>query len=194
MPIADYLRYMVEAGASDLHIKVGTPPKLRISGALLPFDRAPLTDEETMQIALSAALTGHLVLTTLHTTTAAGTIPRLLDMGAEPFVIVIPPPNVTAVLHMGHGLNNTIQDILARKARMEGKEVLWLPGTDHAGTMRAASVRASGGLAWGSGGLDRLSGGLARRQPTRARPGSRVPVRASASPPASSKASTPAFR
>ncbi len=49
------------------------------------------------------------------------------------FSIVIPPPNVTGILHMGHVLNNTIQDILARKARMEGKEVLWLPGTDHAG-------------------------------------------------------------
>src|SRR5215216_5797846 len=49
------------------------------------------------------------------------------------YSIVIPPPNVTGVLHMGHVLNNTIQDILGRKARMEGKEVLWLPGTDHAG-------------------------------------------------------------
>src|SRR5882724_7336333 len=49
------------------------------------------------------------------------------------FSIVIPPPNVTGVLHMGHVLNNTIQDILTRKARMDGKEVLWLPGTDHAG-------------------------------------------------------------
>src|SRR5258706_5203645 len=49
------------------------------------------------------------------------------------FSIVIPPPNVTGVLHMGHVLNNTVQDILARKARMDGKEVLWLPGTDHAG-------------------------------------------------------------
>src|SRR5262249_5775319 len=47
--------------------------------------------------------------------------------------IVIPPPNVTGMLHMGHVLNNTIQDVLARKARMDGKEVLWLPGTDHAG-------------------------------------------------------------
>src|SRR5579863_2393462 len=47
--------------------------------------------------------------------------------------MVIPPPNVTGVLTLGHVLNNTIQDILARKARMEGKEVLWLPGTDHAG-------------------------------------------------------------
>src|SRR3954464_4929151 len=50
-----------------------------------------------------------------------------------PYSIVIPPPNVTGILHLGHVLNNTIQDILARKARMEGKEVLWLPGTDHAG-------------------------------------------------------------
>src|SRR5690349_13130853 len=48
------------------------------------------------------------------------------------YSIVIPPPNVTGVLTMGHVLNNTIQDILARKARMDGKEVLWLPGTDHA--------------------------------------------------------------
>jgi len=49
------------------------------------------------------------------------------------YVIVMPPPNVTAVLHMGHGLNNTIQDVLVRFERMRGKEVLWLPGTDHAG-------------------------------------------------------------
>src|SRR2546430_1423073 len=49
------------------------------------------------------------------------------------YSIVIPPPNVTGVLHIGHVLNNTIQDVLARKARMDGKEVLWLPGTDHAG-------------------------------------------------------------
>ncbi|MEN9592552.1 MAG: valyl-tRNA synthetase, partial [Gemmatimonadota bacterium] len=51
----------------------------------------------------------------------------------EPFVIVIPPPNVTAVLHMGHGLNNTVQDVLIRWRRMAGDEALWLPGTDHAG-------------------------------------------------------------
>src|SRR5262245_5776690 len=49
------------------------------------------------------------------------------------YSIVIPPPNITGMLHMGHVLNNTVQDILARKARMDGKEVLWLPGTDHAG-------------------------------------------------------------
>ena len=49
------------------------------------------------------------------------------------FSIVIPPPNVTGVLTLGHVLNNTIQDILARRARMQGHEVLWLPGTDHAG-------------------------------------------------------------
>src|SRR6516225_10984889 len=56
------------------------------------------------------------------------------------YSIVIPPPNVTGVLHMGHVLNNTIQDLLARKARMEGKEVLWLPGTDHAGIATQAVV------------------------------------------------------
>jgi valyl-tRNA synthetase len=56
------------------------------------------------------------------------------ENSAKPsYSIVIPPPNVTGILHLGHVLNNTIQDILARKARMEGKEVLWLPGTDHAG-------------------------------------------------------------
>ena len=51
----------------------------------------------------------------------------------DPYVIVIPPPNVTAVLHMGHGLNNTIQDVLIRWRRMQGREALWVPGTDHAG-------------------------------------------------------------
>jgi valyl-tRNA synthetase len=53
--------------------------------------------------------------------------------GAEPYVIVIPPPNVTGSLHMGHALNNTLQDILIRQARMCGRDVLWQPGTDHAG-------------------------------------------------------------
>jgi valyl-tRNA synthetase len=53
--------------------------------------------------------------------------------GADPYVMVIPPPNVTSVLHMGHGLNNTIQDVLARWRRMQGRETLYLPGTDHAG-------------------------------------------------------------
>src|SRR5687767_14065460 len=51
----------------------------------------------------------------------------------EPFTIVIPPPNVTAVLHMGHGLNNTVQDVIIRWRRMAGDEALWVPGTDHAG-------------------------------------------------------------
>ena len=57
----------------------------------------------------------------------------VLDEGRDPFVIVIPPPNVTDVLHMGHGLNNTIQDVLIRWRRMQGRESLWVPGTDHAG-------------------------------------------------------------
>src|SRR5580698_3019023 len=52
---------------------------------------------------------------------------------AEPFCIVIPPPNVTGRLHIGHALNNTLQDVLARFERMRGKDVLWQPGTDHAG-------------------------------------------------------------
>src|SRR5574341_27950 len=51
----------------------------------------------------------------------------------KPFTIVIPPPNVTGSLHMGHALNNTIQDILVRFERMRGRDVLWQPGTDHAG-------------------------------------------------------------
>jgi valyl-tRNA synthetase len=55
------------------------------------------------------------------------------DSDRDPFVIVIPPPNVTSVLHMGHGLNNTLQDVLIRFERMRGREALWLPGTDHAG-------------------------------------------------------------
>ncbi|MBN2325220.1 MAG: class I tRNA ligase family protein, partial [Spirochaetes bacterium] len=55
------------------------------------------------------------------------------DTGRKPFTIVIPPPNVTGALHMGHGLNNTIQDILIRWRRMQGYNALWLPGTDHAG-------------------------------------------------------------
>lgn len=60
----------------------------------------------------------------------------------EPFTIVIPPPNVTGVLHMGHMLNNTIQDILVRRARMQGKNTLWLPGTDHASIATEARVVA----------------------------------------------------
>src|SRR5437764_5674442 len=51
----------------------------------------------------------------------------------EPYTIVIPPPNVTGVLTMGHVLNNTLQDILIRRARLEGRAALWIPGTDHAG-------------------------------------------------------------
>ena len=60
--------------------------------------------------------------------------------GREPYTIVIPPPNVTGVLHMGHMLNNTIQDILVRRARMDGKNALWVPGTDHASIATEAKV------------------------------------------------------
>ncbi len=60
----------------------------------------------------------------------------------EPYCIVIPPPNVTGVLHMGHMLNNTIQDVLVRRARMQGKEACWVPGTDHASIATEAKVVA----------------------------------------------------
>jgi len=56
-----------------------------------------------------------------------------VDSPKKPFVIVIPPPNVTGILHIGHALNSTIQDVLVRKARMSGLNTLWVPGTDHAG-------------------------------------------------------------
>jgi valyl-tRNA synthetase len=60
--------------------------------------------------------------------------------GREPYTIVIPPPNVTGVLHMGHMLNNTIQDVLVRRARMQGKNACWVPGTDHASIATEAKV------------------------------------------------------
>src|SRR6266446_807452 len=62
-----------------------------------------------------------------------GVFTARVDSPKPPYVIVIPPPNVTAVLHMGQGLNNVTQDVLIRTARMRGREALWLPGTDHAG-------------------------------------------------------------
>jgi len=64
---------------------------------------------------------------------ASGAFKPAEDPNAEPFVIVIPPPNVTGSLHIGHALNNTLQDVLTRFHRMRGKAALWLPGTDHAG-------------------------------------------------------------
>jgi valyl-tRNA synthetase len=63
----------------------------------------------------------------------ADTFTASAESDREPYVIVIPPPNVTSVLHMGHGLNNTLQDVFIRFERMRGREALWLPGTDHAG-------------------------------------------------------------
>src|SRR4249920_2076484 len=59
-----------------------------------------------------------------------------------PYTIVMPPPNVTGVLHMGHMLNNTIQDVLTRRARMQGKNACWVPGTDHASIATEAKVVA----------------------------------------------------
>ena len=61
----------------------------------------------------------------------------------KPYTIVIPPPNVTGILHMGHALNNTIQDILIRWKRMSGFEALWMPGTDHAGIATQLLVERS---------------------------------------------------
>ena len=60
----------------------------------------------------------------------------------EPYTIVIPPPNVTGILHMGHMLNNTIQDVLIRRARLKGKNACWVPGTDHASIATEAKVVA----------------------------------------------------
>jgi valyl-tRNA synthetase len=67
---------------------------------------------------------------------------RSIPDNREPYTIVIPPPNVTGVLHMGHMLNNTIQDVLIRKARMQGKNACWVPGTDHASIATEAKVVA----------------------------------------------------
>lgn len=71
---------------------------------------------------------------------AAGCFRGEPDSGHEPFSIVIPPPNVTGVLHMGHLLNNTVQDILVRRARLQDKAAVWLPGTDHAGIATQSRV------------------------------------------------------
>jgi len=60
----------------------------------------------------------------------------------EPYTVVIPPPNVPGILHMGHMLNNTIQDVLVRRARMQGKNACWVPGTDHASIATEAKVVA----------------------------------------------------
>ena len=76
----------------------------------------------------------------------------------EPYTIVIPPPNVTGVLHMGHMLNNTIQDVLVRRARMQGKNACWVPGTDHASIATEAKVVAK----LKAGGIDKA--GLTREQ------------------------------
>ena len=62
--------------------------------------------------------------------------------GREPYTIVIPPPNVTGVLHMGHMLNNTLQDVMIRRARMKGFNAVWVPGTDHASIATEAKVVA----------------------------------------------------
>jgi len=70
----------------------------------------------------------------------SGCFKGVVDPAKEPYCIVIPPPNVTGILHMGHLLNNTVQDILIRRARIQGKAALWLPGTDHAGIATQSRV------------------------------------------------------
>ncbi len=71
---------------------------------------------------------------------AAGCFEAEPNRNRKPFTIVIPPPNVTGALHLGHGLNNTLQDTLIRWRRMQGYETLWMPGTDHAGIATQAVV------------------------------------------------------
>jgi hypothetical protein len=71
--------------------------------------------------------------TSTRTGSTAGLFHAEPDDDGEPFAIVIPPPNVTGSLHIGHALDNTIQDVLIRRARMQGRNAVWLPGTDHAG-------------------------------------------------------------
>jgi len=74
---------------------------------------------------------------------AAGLFHAEPDDDGEPFSIVIPPPNVTGSLHVGHALDNTIQDVIIRRERMRGKNAVWIPGTDHAGSPRRTSWRSS---------------------------------------------------
>ena len=71
---------------------------------------------------------------------AAGCFKAVADSKRQPYAIMIPPPNVTGRLHMGHVLDNTLQDIFVRRARQEGKAVLWQPGTDHAGIATQTKV------------------------------------------------------
>ena len=70
----------------------------------------------------------------------AGCFKGVADPAKEPYAIMIPPPNVTGMLHMGHVLDNTLQDIFVRRARLEGKAVIWQPGTDHAGIATQTKV------------------------------------------------------
>jgi valyl-tRNA synthetase len=100
-----------------------TSPDPTPSPSHLPDTLPPTYDAGTTEAAWYPRWTEHGVFTA----NAAAAATR------EPFTIVIPPPNVTAVLHMGHGLNNTVQDVLIRWRRMAGDEALWVPGTDHAG-------------------------------------------------------------
>ncbi|MDG2424491.1 MAG: valine--tRNA ligase [Phycisphaerales bacterium] len=74
------------------------------------------------------------------TESSLGHVNLPLDQGAIPYSLLLPPPNVTSILHLGHALNATLQDVLARHSRMQGKETLWMPGTDHAGIATQTAV------------------------------------------------------
>ena len=93
------------------------------------------------------------------------------DAPGEPYCIALPPPNVTGSLHMGHALNGSVQDALIRLKRMQGRNVLWQPGTDHAGiatqTVVERQLRGEGPVARGDGprGVRRARLGVARRPP-----------------------------
>ncbi|MBE3068828.1 MAG: class I tRNA ligase family protein, partial [Planctomycetes bacterium] len=107
-------------------------------------------DNETPTPAEAAASPGEPLAKAYEPAAAEQRIYRLWDEGGffhaeadapgEPFAIAIPPPNVTDRLHLGHALNNTLQDILTRWRRMQGRKTLWLPGTDHAGIATQAVV------------------------------------------------------
>ena len=103
------------------------PPQPAGSGAEGPDDLPTTYDAAATERAIFARWQAAGVFTADPART------RALGGARDPFVIMMPPPNVTAVLHMGHGLNNTVQDVLTRWRRMAGDEALWLPGTDHAG-------------------------------------------------------------
>jgi valyl-tRNA synthetase len=113
------------------------------AGAIVARPFAPKTPAPTRSMELSSRYDPHEHEAAIYQRwldAKAFTPPAEKPEGAEPFVIMIPPPNVTGVLHMGHALNGTIQDIVMRFRRMQGYDALWVPGTDHAGIATQAVV------------------------------------------------------